>query len=36
MTWRDAVMLILVWIAIGLIAGPFIGKAIKTMRGDKE
>lgn len=36
MTWRDAAMLLLIWVAIGLIFGPFIGKAIKAMNGDEE
>jgi hypothetical protein len=36
MTWRDAVMFLLLWLAIGLIFGPFMGKKIKEMGGDEE
>jgi hypothetical protein len=36
MTWRDYAMLLLVWLAIALIFGPFIGRANKKMNGGKE
>jgi hypothetical protein len=36
MTWRDGMIILLVWLAIGMIACPYIGEAIKTMRGDEE
>lgn len=32
MTWRYWIILLMAWLAVALIIGPLIGKAIKKMR----